>query len=86
MAHAGAADAVTLVVAVGRAGQVRAGLAGEANFTVARSIEAVPVVAAVTGTGVERAIVTCPSRIALAGEVVCGTNTVTGAIIWADLG
>lgn len=85
VAHARPTHAVPLVVAVGRAGQVRAGLAGEANFTVARSIEAVPVVAAVTGAGVERAIVTREPVLALAREVVPCADTVTGAIVWAHL-
>lgn len=73
------------MVAISRAGLLRASLASPANFAITSAIEAISVVTAVAGARVESAIISSPAGIASAGEVVTGADTVSRAAVGANL-
>jgi hypothetical protein len=70
MANACSANTVSLVVAIRWTGLLGASLSSEADLTVASAIEAVTMIAAVARACIESAIITSPSGIARASEVV----------------
>jgi len=72
------------VIAISRTGLLSASLAGPANLAIASAIEAVSVVTAVAGAGVEGTIVTGPAGVTRASEVVAGANTMSRAAVGAN--